>query len=200
METNEEKVEIDAEDIKDFEEPESILDDAGEDTTDWKAEALKRDGMARRFQTKLKKFKELQDKAKADAEAKAKADSENKQPQDKKEFDYAEKAFLKSSGIKPSEYPFVLEKMQSTGKSLDELLESKYFQNELQEKRELDASTEAVPKGTPRGGGATRDEVEYWIAKGELPPSDQPELRRKVVNARLEVEKNKSKFTDTPVV
>jgi len=195
---NEEKVSIDDEDIKDFEEPESILDEAGEDTIDWKAEALKRDGMARRFQTKLKKLKESDD-AEAEAKANAKPDEKAKQPQDKKEFDYAEKAFLKANDLQKDEYPLVLEAMNSTGKTLDEVLESKYFQSELKEKREEKDSEDAVPRDTKRAGGASKNSVDYWLAKGELPPPDQIQLRRDVVNARIKAEET-SHFTKNPVV
>ena len=189
METNDE---IKVDEIEPVEEITETKDEFENDTTDWKAFALKNQGIAKRYQTKLEKIaKEKAEKAKPE---------EPEQPQDKKEFDYAEKAFLKSSEIKSSEFPFVLEAMQSTGKSLEQILESKYFQAELKEKRELDASSEAIPEGTPRGGGAARDTVEYWIAKGEMPPEDQVELRRKYVNAGMAVEGGGSKFTKTPVV
>lgn len=194
--TNEEKVVIEEDDIKDFEEPESTLDDTGEDTTDWKAEALKRDGMARRFQTKLKKIKELED-----AEAKAEAEEAKKQPQDKKDFDYAELSYLAVKEIESDEeIAFTKKWMEDTGKSLKEVINNKMFKAELKEKREEAASKEAIPTGTKRAGNATRDSVEYWIAKGELPPADQKQLRRDVINARYKTEGDQSKFTDTPVV
>lgn len=191
METNENKVVDD--DIEEIEEPEELRDENDEDITDWKALASKHYGIAKRFQTKLKKIKDVEKEAKAKTE-------EVEQPQNKKDFDYSEKAYLKSMGIEKDEYPFVLKEIQNTGKSLDELLDSKYFQSELKEKREEKASQDAVPLGTKRSSGSARDSVEYWIAKGELPPADQPELRRKVVNAKIKAEETKSKFTDRPVV
>lgn len=189
-ETNEEKVE----DIEEVEEIVPTKDEFDNDTTDWQALGLKYQGISKRLRTKLLKLKE------DNAKPKEEPAKEPEKPQDKKEFDYAEKAFLKASDIKADEFPFVLEVMQSTGKTLEQVLDSKYFQSELKEKRELSASAEAVPEGTPRGGGGTRDSKEYWLAKGELPPIDQPKLRREVVNARMEVEKARSKFSDNPVV
>ena len=185
--------ELDAEET--LEEPEEILDEDGTDTTDWKAEALKRHGIAKRFQTKLQKAKE-----EFEAYKTANPDEKAKQPQDKKEFDYAEKAYLKSNGVDKEDFPFVFETMQKAGKTLDELLDSKYFQAELKEKREERESAEAVPTGTKRTSGSARDSVEYWIAKGGLPPADQVELRRKVVKAKVDAEKSKSHFSDNPVV
>jgi hypothetical protein len=87
--------------------------------------------------------------------------------------------------------------MQNTGKSLDDVLESKYFQAQLKEVREEKATKDATPSGTKRAGQSASDSVEYWITKGELPPVNQRELRIKVVNARMEKEKNKNMFFDS---
>lgn len=120
--------------------------------------------------------------------------------ENKKEgFDYAEKAYLKASGIQSDEYDFVKEVMDSTGKNLDQVLEAKYFQSELKERREAKATKDAIPDGKTRGAGGHRDSVEYWIAKGELPPPDQIELRRKVVNAKIKANNQGSKFAQGSV-
>jgi hypothetical protein len=163
--------------------------DNSADTTDWKAiaEAEKAEkeaalGRLQRVETKLGKFK-------------------TQQPTAKKEgFDYAEKAYLKASGINSEEFFLVEEVAKATGKSLDEVLESKYFQAELKERRETKATQNAIPTGTKRSGQSARDEVDYWIAKGELPPADQHELRQKVVNAKIKTEKAKSQFSDNPLI
>jgi len=49
----------------------------------------------------------------------------------KEGFNDTKKAYLKSSGITPDEFSFVEDVMKSTGKSLDNVLDSKYFQIEL---------------------------------------------------------------------
>jgi len=185
-------------DLEPVDEIEETKDEFENDTTDWKALALKNQGIAKRYQTRLQKKQEAEKLAAEEAEE---AKTKEKQPQDKKkDFDYAEKAYLKAMGIEKDEFPFVKEAMQSTGKSLDEILDSKYFQSELKEKREEKASQDAIPSGTKRSGGSARDSVEYWLAKGEMPPEDQPKLRREVVNARIAAEERKTKFTDRPVV
>ena len=163
--------------------------DESTDDIDWKAqaEAAKAEaeaamGRAKRAETKLEKFK-------------------TQQPPAKKEgFDYAEKAYLKSSGIQSDEFSFVEEVMKATGKDLEAVLESKYFQAELKERRDAKATQDAIPTGTKRSGQSARDEVDYWIAKGELPPADQRELRQKVVNAKIKAEKAKSQFSDNPLI
>jgi hypothetical protein len=124
-----------------------------------------------------------------------------KEPEGKKsgELDYGQKAYLKASGIKAEEFGLVQEIMSQTGKDLDSVLESKYFQAELKDSRELAAAQQATPSSTKRAGSNARDSVDYWMAKGELPPADQADLRRKVVNARMKVDTDGSKFTDSPI-
>lgn len=116
------------------------------------------------------------------------------------DLDYGQKAFLLAAGIKgEEERNLVTEFMANTGKSLDEIVDSKYFQNELKELRDSKASSDAVPKGSKRSGTSSRDSVDYWLAKGELPENtpENQELRRKVVNARYEKETSGSKFSSS---
>lgn len=112
------------------------------------------------------------------------AQPESKKSSQSGELDYGQKAFLVANGIKDSnEIKLAQTVMQETGKTLEQVLESKYFQAELSEMREATASSNAVPKGK-RSGNAASDTVEYWLAKGELPPASERELRQKVVNAK----------------
>ncbi|MFA6897241.1 MAG: hypothetical protein WCQ96_03075 [Patescibacteria group bacterium] len=157
-------------------------DDNDSDTTDWKAEALRLKGINKRYETKLAKTKETK------TEVKPKSNESG-------EMDYGQKAFLAANGVKGSdEITLVKDFMQNTGKSLDDVLDSKYFQSELKELRDEKATKAAMPTGKNRSGQVTSDSVEYWLAKGELPPVDQRELRIKVVNARIAKEKNKGMF------
>ncbi len=174
------------------------VEEGQEDTTDWKAKALEAQETAKRLQGMAKRFKTRVDKLTA-PKAETKVETKPEAGQNKG-FDYAEKAYLKSSGIEATDFDFVKEVMESTGKPLDAVLESKYFQAELKERKELRMTDAATPSGTKRAGNTTRDQVEYWLAKGELPPADQRELRIKVVNAKIAAEKGKSQFTDNPVV
>lgn len=117
------------------------------------------------------------------------------------EFDYGEKAFLISNGIKEAdEIALVKDIIGSTGKSLDDVMTSKYFQAELKELRDTKIATNAVPPGSKRTGQSAQNTVEYWIAKGELPPVSDRKLRQEVVNARIKVETDTNVFTKNPVV
>lgn len=166
-------------------------DELGNDVTDWKGIALERHehakkiaGIGKRWETKAKKAKET---------------PVIPPVEEKKGFDYGQKAYLKSSGITQDEFPFVEEVMKSTGKSLDEVLETKYFQAELKEKRELKASKDAIPTGSKRTPSSGQTDVDSWVAKieqGTAKLADIPdrELRQKVVNARMKKEQDKKQF------
>jgi hypothetical protein len=112
------------------------------------------------------------------------------------ELDYGQKAFLAANGVKGSdEIKLVQEIMRNTGKKdLESVLESKYFKSELEEMRALRDTANANPTGTKRTGQTSSDKVEYWLAKGEMPPKEQVELRRQYVNAKSGANSSTPKF------
>lgn len=112
------------------------------------------------------------------------------------ELGYDHKAYLVANGIKGAEeFSVVQEVMQNTGKSLDEVIEMRYVQAELKALREEKATADATPRGDKvRGGKSAQNSVEYWIAKGELPPADQTDLRRKVVAEKVRLDSVHNKF------
>lgn len=112
------------------------------------------------------------------------------------ELGYDHKAYLVANGIKGNdEFSVVQEVMQNTGKSLDEVIEMRYVQAELKALREEKATAYATPRGDKvRGGKSAQNTVEYWIAKGELPPADQTDLRRKVVAEKVRMDSTHNKF------
>lgn len=149
-------------------------DDTPADTTDWKSEALKYKAILERNKNKPREQK----------------------TNNSGELDYGQKAFLAANGVKGSdEMKLVQEIMRNTGKrDLESVLESKYFKSELEEMRALRSTAEANPSGSKRSGQSSADSVDYWIAKGELPPASNPELRRQYVNAKIKKSKGGSPF------
>ncbi len=130
-------------------------------------------------------------------------ESPTKKGKKSEELDYGQKAFLVASGVKDAdEIALVKDYMVNSGKSLEEVLGSKYFQGELKGLRDEKAATAALPASGKRSGQSAADTVDYWIAKGALPPNtpDNFKLRQDVINARIKKEGIKSQFTDTPVV
>jgi hypothetical protein len=117
------------------------------------------------------------------------------------ELDYGQKAYLRAEGIKGTEeLTLVKGYMENTGKSLEDVVENRYFQNELKDMRELRATQDAIPTSSKRSVSQTKDTIDYWLAKEELPPTDQVQLRRDVLNARIAAEEHRGKFTDNPVI
>lgn len=113
------------------------------------------------------------------------------------DFDYGEKAYLVANGIKGSdEMAMVRQAMAETGRTLDEVLESKFFQASLRESREAKLADQATPKGQRKTSSSTSSDVDYWIAKDELPPNTEEfrKLRSEVVNEKIRREKSKSVF------
>jgi len=160
------------------------VEDGQDDTTDYKAEALKYQGIAKRYKTKFEKSKEVKPEVKPEIESKPTG-----------EFDYAQKAYLAANGFKDAdELKVAQDIIKATGKSLDEVIESKYFLAEINELREQKKTKDAIPSKTNRSGNSSKDNVDYWINKGELPPKDQWELRTKVVNERIKRENGKNIF------
>lgn len=108
------------------------------------------------------------------------------------DLDYGAKAYLTANGIKGSkEFDFVQSELKASGEDLDSLLENDYFKARLEKFRNLNKTAEATPRGQ-RSSAPSVDSVEYWSTK---PIDEVPvEMRAKVVNARLDKEKNKAVF------
>jgi len=171
----------------------------GNDDTDWKSEALKFRGMAKRYG---KSHKELQEFRQAKAEKAKKAEeAPEKSPKQKEEFDYEKAAYLNSKGVPEEDHDFIFKEAGATGKSVKEVAGFRYVQDELKSRKQARQSEDATPSGGKRSSSPARDTVDYWLAKGELPPYDDFELRAKVVQAKIDRErKGRKTFTDNPIV
>src|SRR3990167_4988125 len=120
-------------------------DAEGNDTTDWKAlalkynaDAVKNQGIAQRFKTKVEKLKSA-----PPAPIAPKTD-EHKTG----ELDYGQKAYLKASGISEVEFDFVKDQLTASGKNLETLLASPYFTEQLKAKRDAKTVANATPSAT----------------------------------------------------
>lgn len=188
------KVAISDEDVADVNE--FSAEQLADEKTDWKALALERTGIARRRTTALKRAKDALGKVKPTEQT----PPANQAPE-KGKLDYGQKAYLATMGFKDAEdHKYVEQAMKDTGKSLDEVIASPFITGELKQMGEERATKAAMPAADGRSGSPARDSVDYWIAKGELPPADQVELRRKVVAAKYNKQKNTNVFTQNAVV
>jgi hypothetical protein len=158
------------------------------ETTDWETKAKEMEADNAKLSRQLNRAKK-----KADAPA-----ARQQKTNQSDGLDYGQKAYLKTEGIESSEFDFVQDQMQESGLSLDSLLSNNYFKSELQTKRDA-ASVEAATPGNTRGApeGATT-KAEYWMDKdfSEVPP----ELKREVLNKKVEREKGAQHFSSQGVV
>lgn len=130
--------------------------------------------------------------------------AEPKKAKKSDDIDYAQEAYLIAQGIKEAdERELVRERMEDTGKSLKEIIESKSFQRDVKELRDERAVKLATPSSSRRSSVSAKDTVDYWKAKidaGQATLLDVSDikLRRQIVNSRLAKEKDINHFTDNP--
>lgn len=111
------------------------------------------------------------------------------------EIDYGKLAYLKAEGIQGDDVALIEEVMESTGQSLTEAVESKHVQAMIKERKDARVVAEATPSSTNRSNNTSRDKVDYWLAKGELPPKEAGrELRIEYVKAKQKSEKPTAEF------
>ncbi|NOQ68317.1 hypothetical protein GQ568_02655 [Patescibacteria group bacterium] len=172
------------EEVESTEEETTKVEKTEVEETDWEDKFNKSEDRNKETEGRLKR-----------AETKlSKSKTKDKEPDDSSKLDYGKKAFLVANGIKGSKELELVQKVASeTGKTLEEVLESKYFKADLEEMRELDKTEDATPKGSKRTGQSSgKDTVDYWIKKGDLPTDRK--LRQDVVNARISKERGKNVF------
>ncbi len=173
VENEEVKVDVPEEEIEEINE---------DDTTDWKAEAIKAQGIAKRYKTKFEKSKE----------AKPEAKPEDKTAHKKEDEDYAKLGYLEAKGVsEDDEVSFVEGLSKDSGKSLKELFGKKWFLEELKDFKATKASKKAIPAGNRRSGSSPKGDIEHWLEK---PFAEVPmELRREVLSAKMK-QRDSSKF------
>ncbi len=165
------------------------IDDEGNDTTDWKALALKNQGIAKRLKTKMEKSKETKVEPKTDAGKETKPE----------ENTLLEKAFLRSAGITDKEeVELALLTAKKWGISIDTLVDDEDFQGKLEKHRTTKANLAATSniKGD-KSGASAKESPAYWIAKGTPPTAEQVpdrQARIKIARAMVSDTKNSKKF------
>ena len=126
----------------------------------------------------------------------------------KSELDYGEKAFLAANDVKGNDEIELFLKTRDKFKddtSMEEVLADAGFIKAITDLREEKKSTDAL-EGTAdskrSGTGGSKNKVDFWLNKGELPP-DTPEnrqLRRDVVNAQGKRLGSDKRFTDKALI
>ena len=147
------------------------------------------------------KIQELEEKLKQKSIEARLAKKEKKEGSDEPQKDISElemrviRAELKAEGIKDKEeIDLVIEKSKVLGVDPVDGAKDEIIQAILNKRRKEKQDQLATPGTSNRAAGSTRDTVDYWIAKGELPPADQVELRQKVVRKKRENAKRQQMF------
>ena len=128
--------------------------------------------------------------------------------ENKSELDYGEKAFLAANDVKGTDEIELFLKTRDKFKddtSMEEVLTDAGFIKAITDRREEKKSTDAL-EGTAdskrSGTGGSKNQVDYWLNKGDLPP-DTPEnrqLRRDVVNAQGTRLSSDKRFADKTII
>ena len=173
-----------------------VTDEGQADDIDWKTLALRNQGIAKRLKTKLEKAREFKPEAQPDKKPRA-----VKSKEDADRLDLSQRAYLIAMGIKEKEgHDLALEMMKSTGRDLEDIAEDRFYLGELKLIREDKTLREATPPSSSgRSQVNPREDVNYWLAKGELPPNDNQKLRQEVVKAKRKALTDGNPFTDRPI-
>ncbi len=163
-----------------------------DDTTDWKALALKNQGIAKRLKTKLEKAKEK-------SEAPDKSEPKKEINSNDFKFTTGDKALMFSlKQIKGADEIALAEAwIKKYGGEIDDMLEDDVFNSKLTKLREAKIVKDAIPESTKRSTGTVTNKVDFWLAKYQsgTPLNEVPqEIRNEVLNARLKADEQKHKF------
>lgn len=145
-----------------------------------------------------KTYKELFESSKK--EDKTSKNDEPVQPQSNNSdlLEKFDKLALKTEGITDDDEVELANKLKKeTGKDMEDLLSSKYFQTELESLREGKANV-AATSDVQGGSGASEAKMspEYWLAKGEPPTKeDVPDRKTRAKIARAFMANAKSSKT-----
>jgi hypothetical protein len=111
------------------------------------------------------------------------------------EPDYAKLAFLETKGIAhPDDQKLVQDEALRLKLPLTDILGMEHIKSKLQIAKDQREAQAGMPKGRGSASGKTQNDVDYWLAKGETP--DDQELGQKVIEARIQKEKQGNKFSD----
>ena len=111
------------------------------------------------------------------------------------EPDYAKIVFLKQENIiHPDDQKLVIDEAMRLKLPLTDIVNMEHIKSKLQILKDQREAQAGMPKDLGRGSGKTRQDVDYWLAKGETP--DDLELAAKVIQARIDKETTGNKFSE----
>ena len=183
-----------------------VLKEKYQNLSDANKKLYARTKKAEGFELKDDKWVKIPKENKEPKEIKPPKSKEDKPEAKSDDLDYGEKAFLRSYDIKGAdEIALVKNWVKRTGDELDVAVEDEIFLAKLKSLRDAKASNDAIPKGRNRSTQPAQNDEAYWMAKidsGQATLKDIPDvdIRRKVLNKRIEKEKSGSKFAPQSII
>lgn len=177
---------------------EESTEESNNEVEELRRQLEERDSQINDLTGKLKRVSKKAEKPKTQKAAKA----------DDSGLDYGKLAYhntVSEFKIEANEDVEMLEQaIEDSGKSQEEVLNSKWFQEDINTAREARAAKQAVPKSTKRSNQTAVDDVSYHLQKiqdGSMQLNDikDSDLRRKVLNARIKAESGPH-FTSSSVL
>jgi len=118
------------------------------------------------------------------------------------EPDYKErlnKLTLKTEGIThQDDQKLILDEAKRLDLDVEEVVGMEYIKSKLTANKNKRDAGDAMPDGKGKSGGDFKGEVEYWVDKknddGTYQTPEDPELAGKVIDARVNKEKNQAQF------
>jgi hypothetical protein len=118
------------------------------------------------------------------------------------EPDYSKIAYLNSIGFThPDDQKNILEEATRLKLPLTDIVNMGHMKTKLTDAKDQREAQAGMPKGRGRGGGQTRNDIDYWIDRkkpdGTFDTPEDHELAIKVINARIKKEGQVNQFSDT---
>jgi len=174
-----------------------------DDSTDWETKAKELEKTNKDLESRAIRSEKKLGKLKSNLEDKPEKEEPKSTPEkESSKLDYGQLAFHNSLPdvvkIRKEDREFLKEQIEKSGKTQEEVLESKWFFEDLKVKQDAQSVKEATPSTTKRSTGTSKGKVDYWLNK---PFGDVPDdMKQEVLNKQLEVQKQGSKFSKNPVV
>lgn len=116
------------------------------------------------------------------------------------EPDYSRLAYLEAKGItNVDDQKAVMDEAERLKLPLTDVLAMEHMQTKLRTSQEARAAQEAMPDGSGRKGGASKNSVEYFLSHPDEVPDDL-DLHNKVIDAKMRKQENESKFSSVPFI
>jgi hypothetical protein len=166
------------------------LDEVEEtDSTDWKAEAEKARGIAKRLKTKLEKAAKAESKVEKPGEKVEKTEPVKTEPK-AGELDDAVLDFFELKGYSEADEIEVFRSiMQKTGMSHREVLKDDYALSKVKALQDEKSVSAALPSSTKRGSNDVLNNEDFWFQKyeqmGKLPENMPKGMAEKLINRKM---------------